>query len=90
MSDMPPEQPAAPPPPPLYSGLGQTPVTGAILPVPGNAELAVFSTILVFLIVLWAVTDAVNAGLFAILMTVLTSVYILSRGIAKAGRVLEQ
>ena len=91
MSEMPPEQPAAPPPPPpLYSGLGQSPVTGAILPVPGYAELAVFSTILVFLIVLWAVTDDVNASLFAILMTILTSVYILSRGIAKASRVLEQ
>ena len=90
MSETPPEQPAAPPPPPLYSGLGQSPVTGAILPVPGNAELAVFSTILVFLIVLWATTDDVNAGLFAILMTILTSVYILSRGIAKASRVLEQ
>lgn len=91
MSDTPTEQPATPPtPPPLYTGLGQTPVTGAILPVPGNAELAVFSTILVFLIVLWATTDDVNAGLFAILMTILTSVYILSRGIAKASRVLEQ
>ena len=95
MSDTPPEQPAAPPlppppPPPQYSGLGQSPVTGAILPVPGNAELGVFSFVLVFLIVLWAVTDAVNAGLFAILMTVLTSFYILSRGIAKASRVLEQ
>ncbi len=90
MSDTPPEQPAAPPPPPLYTGLGQSPVTGAILPVPGNAELAVFSTILVFLIVLWATTADVNAGLFAILMTILTSVYILSRGIAKASRVLEQ
>jgi hypothetical protein len=91
MSDLPPEQPpAAPPSPPQYSGLGQSPVTGAILPVPGNAELAVFSCILVFLIVLWAATDAVNAGLFAILMTVLTSFYILSRGIAKASRVLEQ
>ncbi len=90
MSDTPPEQPAAPPQPPLYTGLGQSQVTGAILPVPGNAELAVFSTILVFLIVLWATTDDVNAGLFAILMTILTSVYILSRGIAKASRVLEQ
>lgn len=90
MSDTPPEQPAAPQPPPLYTSVGQTPVTGAILPVPGNAELAVFSTILVFLIVLWAATDAVNAALFAILMTILTSVYILSRGIAKASRVLEQ
>jgi len=91
MSDMPPEQPAAEPPlAPQYTGLGQSPVTGAILPVPGNAELGVFSFVLVFLIVLWAATDAVSAGLFAILMTVLTSFYILSRGIAKASRVLEQ
>ena len=90
MSETPPEQPGAEPKPPLYAGVGQTPATGAILPVPGNAELAVFFTILVFLIILWAATDAVNAGLFAILMTVLTSFYILSRGIAKASRVLEQ
>jgi len=86
MTDLPPEPSA----PPSYHGLGQTPVTGAILPVPGNAELAVFLFVLVFLIVLWAATDAVNAALFATLMTVLTSVYILSRGIAKASRVLEQ
>jgi hypothetical protein len=85
MSDMPPEQPR-----PSYTGLGQSPVTGAILPVPGNAELAVFFFVLVFLIIIWATTDAVNAGLFAILMTVLTSAYVLSRGIAKASRVLEQ
>jgi hypothetical protein len=97
MSDMPPEQPAAPPPPPpppppspAYSGLGRGPVTGAILPVPGNAELAVFFVILVFLVVIWAATDTVNAGLYSILMTVLTSFYLLSRGIAKASRVLEQ
>ena len=87
MSDTPPEQPA---PPPTYHGIGQTPVTGAILPVPGNAELAIFFFVLIFLIILWAATDTVNAGLFAILMTVLTSFYILSRGIAKASRVLEQ
>ncbi len=94
MSETPPEQPTAPPPPggqpPGYSGLGRGPVTGAILPVPGNAELAVFFAILVFLIVIWAATDSVNAALYSILMTVLTSVYILSRGIAKASRVLEQ
>jgi hypothetical protein len=89
MSDTPPEQPAAPP-PHQYTGIGQAPVTGAILPVPGNAELAVFAFVLVFLIVLWAASDGVDAGLFAILMTILTSVYILSRGIAKASRVLEQ
>ena len=99
MSDIPPEQPPAggppPPPPPSmppqgYTGLGRAPVTGAILPVPGNAELAVFYVILVFLIIIWATTDAVNAGLYSILMTVLTGFYLLSRGIAKASRVLEQ
>jgi hypothetical protein len=83
MSETPPERPS-------YTGIGNAPVTGAILPVPGNAELGVFAVILVFLIIVWAATDAVNAGLFAILMTVLTSFYMLSRGIAKASRVLEQ
>ena len=99
MSETPPEQPAAPPPPPPappggpsagYTGMGRAPVTGAILPVPGNAELAVYFVILVFLIVIWAVSDQVNAGLFSILLTILTSLYLLSRGIAKASRVLEQ
>jgi hypothetical protein len=72
-----------------YSGIGRTPVTGAILPVPGNAELAVFLFIFVFLIIMWA-ADSIGGQLFAILMTVLTAFYILSRGIAKASRVLEQ
>jgi len=72
-----------------YSGIGRTPVTGAILPVPGNAEMAVFLFILVFLIIMWA-ANSIGGHLFAILMTVLTAFYILSRGIAKASRVLEQ
>ncbi|HVH51006.1 MAG TPA: hypothetical protein VM690_02590 [Gaiellaceae bacterium] len=72
-----------------YSGIGRTPVTGAILPVPGNAELAVFLFILVFLIIMWA-ANSIGGHLFAILMTVLTAFYIVSRGIAKASRVLEQ
>ena len=97
MSTTPPEHQQGPPPPPPppppaggYTGIGRTPVTGAILPVPGNAELAVYFVILVFLIVIWAVSDQVNAGLFSILLTILTSLYLLSRGIAKASRVLEQ
>ncbi|HZC31573.1 MAG TPA: hypothetical protein VE261_08640 [Gaiellaceae bacterium] len=72
-----------------YSGLGRAPVTGAILPVPGNAELAIFLFILLFLIVMWA-ANSIGGHLFAILMTVLAAFYILSRGIAKASRVLEQ
>ena len=72
-----------------YSGIGRTPVTGAILPVPGNAELAVFLFVLIFLIVMW-IADSIDGHLFSILMTVLTAFYVLSRGIAKASRVLEQ
>jgi hypothetical protein len=84
MSTTPPEQPHR-----GYTGLGSGPVTGAILPVPGNAELAVFFFILIFLIIMWA-ANSIGGHLFAILMTVLAAFYILSRGIAKASRVLEQ
>jgi hypothetical protein len=65
-------------------------VAGARLPIPGNAEFLVFFLVWVFLIILWAATKDVGAGLFAVLTTVLTFGYLLSRGIAKASRVLEQ
>jgi hypothetical protein len=93
MSTMPPEQPAAPPPPggPTgYSGIGRTPVTGAILPVPGNAELAIYVFAVIVLAIIWAASDLFDAQGFATLFTWLTIGYILSRGIAKASRVLEQ
>lgn len=99
MSTMPPEQPGTPPPPPPaapppapptggYTGLGHT--TGAILPVPGNAELVIYFIATVFLIIIWAASDLLDAHGFATLFTWLTIGYILSRGIAKASRVLEQ
>jgi hypothetical protein len=72
------------------SGYGLSPVTGARMPIPGNAEFAVFFIVWVALAIIWAASDAVNAGLFATLTTVLTFGYLLSRGIAKASRVLEQ
>ncbi len=59
------------------------------MPIPGNAEFAVFFLIWVVLAIIWAASDAVNAGLFATLTTVLTFGYLISRGIAKASRVLE-
>jgi hypothetical protein len=62
----------------------------ARMPIPGNAEFAVYLVVLVFLIIIWAVSDDVGSGTYSILMTVLTAFYLLSRGIAKASRVLEQ
>jgi hypothetical protein len=98
MSTTPPEQPMAPPPPPPppphdpahYAGLGRTATTGAILPVPGNAELAIYLFAVIVLAIIWAASNLVDANLFVTLFTWLTIGYILSRGIAKASRVLEQ
>jgi hypothetical protein len=93
MSNVPPEDPTTPSTPPPaqgYTGLGRTATTGAILPVPGNAELAVYLFATIVLAIIWAASDRFDAGGFAGLFAWLTIGYILSRGIAKASRVLEQ
>jgi hypothetical protein len=64
-------------------------MAGARLPVPGNAEFAFFLMIWIVLAIIWAASDLVNAALFSILTTVLALGYLISRGIAKASRVLE-
>jgi len=71
-------------------GLGRTATTGAILPVPGNAELAIYLLATIVLAIIWAASDRLDAAGFANFFTWLTIGYILSRGIAKASRVLEQ
>jgi hypothetical protein len=95
MSTMPPEPPAAPPPPHQapglgYTGLGRTATTGAILPVPGNAELAIYLFATIVLAIIWAASEQLDAHGFSVLFTYLTIGYIISRGLAKASRVLEQ
>lgn len=99
----PPQQPAGPPPGgpgpggpgygPGYGsggpGFGVGSWGGARMPNPGNAEFVVFFLILIFLIVIWAASDLLEAHGFATDMTILTSAYLISRGIAKASRVLE-
>jgi hypothetical protein len=93
VSTTPPEQPATPPPPPPAAGygeLGRSPVSGAILPVPGNAEIAIWFIVEVVLAIVAAVSDGFDAHGWAVATTWLTAAYILSRGIAKASRVLEQ
>jgi hypothetical protein len=90
MSTPPEQQPPTPPPAPGYQGLGRAATTGAILPVPGNAELAIYLLATVVLAIIWAASNLFDASGFATLFTWLTIGYILSRGIAKASRVLEQ
>jgi hypothetical protein len=60
------------------------------MPIPGNAELAVFLIVWIVVAIIWAASDAVDAGAFVTATVVLTFGYLISRGIAKASRVLEQ
>jgi hypothetical protein len=90
MSETPPEQPAGTTGSSRPSmGMPNFP-TGARLPIPGNAELALFALIEFVLIIVWIAADSVNTNQWCIFTVVLTAFYFLSRGIAKASRVLEQ
>jgi hypothetical protein len=83
--DQPTQQQAAPPPP-------RQPMTidVARLPIPGNAEFALYLVVLIVAwIVAWA-SDVLNAASWYDLFQWVTIAYLLSRGIAKASRVLEQ
>ena len=64
--------------------------SGATLPIPGNAEFLLFAVIEIVLILIWIIAKSVNTFEWCIFTVVLTSFYFLSRGIAKASRVLEQ
>jgi hypothetical protein len=64
--------------------------TGARLPIPGNAEFALYFVVEAILIIIWIVADSVNTNQWCVFTVALTAFYFLSRGIAKASRVLEQ
>ena len=64
--------------------------SGARMPVPGNAEFALYAVIEITLILIWIIADSVNTDRWCVFTVILTAFYFLSRGIAKASRVLEQ
>ena len=64
--------------------------TGARLPIPGNAEWAMWFLVEVLFAIIWAASDDVDAAAFVVATAVITFAYLISRGIAKASRVLEQ
>jgi hypothetical protein len=87
----PPEQPEQPTQtaPRSYGGGGVT-VDVARLPIPGNAEFALYLLALILAwIVAWS-SDVLNAASWFEFFRWVTVAYLLSRGIAKASRVLEQ
>ena len=84
-----PDQPTQQQAPPPRTSQGMT-IDVARLPIPGNAEFALY---LVALILAWIVawtTDSLNANSWYEFFLFTTVAYLLSRGIAKASRVLEQ
>jgi hypothetical protein len=72
------------------SGYRFQPVAGARMPIPGNAEFALFLFVWIVIAIIWAASDAVTANDFVMATVVITFGYLISRGIAKASRVLEQ
>jgi hypothetical protein len=98
-STTPPTDPGTPGPGTPGPGSGTTPGVGAYtqisnfdvarMPIPGNAEFFVLVLIEAFLAIL-LLDDAWNTNDWAFASTILGAAYLLSRGIAKASRVLEQ
>ena len=82
MTDQPPPQPQRP-------AMGM-PAMPATLPIPGNAEFALYLVIVALFAIIWAVSDRFDVSGFVTATTVLTAAYFISRGIAKASRVYEQ
>jgi hypothetical protein len=62
----------------------------ATLPVPGNAELLIYVLATIIIGIFALASDQVDSGAFVTAFTALTFGYLISRGIAKASRVLEQ
>jgi hypothetical protein len=89
MSTTPPERPAGG----TTSGMtGMMPGqwAGARMPIPGNAEFALWLVVEIIFVLIWIIAKSVNTFIWVEVTTVLTAFYLLSRGIAKASRVLEQ
>jgi hypothetical protein len=84
-----PPPPSAPPPGYGPGGPWAGGWQGARMPVPGNAEWLLWLVMEIVFAIIWAASNQVGAQLFMIVSAVITLGYLISRGIAKAGKVLE-
>jgi hypothetical protein len=81
----PPEPPRAP-----YGYTIGSNISLARMPIPGNAELAVLVFVEIVFTLIWIIADSFDTQGWVTATTALTVAYLISRGIAKASRVLEQ
>jgi len=93
MSTTPPEQPPASQ-SGGYGGGGMGPNVNfnlnALMPTPGNAELVVYLLAMILLAIIALASSAFNISGWVTSFTAITIAYLISRGIAKASRVLER
>jgi hypothetical protein len=82
----PPEQPSRP----NYGYHPGATLDFARLPIPGNAEFIVYVIILLVFALIAIFDNQVSGDRFVWAATWVSAAYLLSRGIAKASRVLEQ
>ena len=75
---------------PHYGGLGPNWPQGARLPIPGNAEWVWWALMAILVALVAGLSDRVDAPQWVDFMKWTTAAYLISRGIAKASRVLEQ
>jgi len=89
-----PQQPTTPQQPSGgYGGPGRPNVNfnlEAIMPTPGNAELVVYILAAIIVAIIALAADSVDAPAWVDWFKWVTAAYIISRGIAKASRVLER
>jgi hypothetical protein len=93
MSTTPPEQPTTPQQPGGGYGSPGPNVNfnlQALMPTPGNAELAVYFVATLIVTIVTLADDGVNAPTWVDFFKWATLAYLISRGIAKASRVLER
>jgi hypothetical protein len=62
----------------------------ARLPVPGNAEFLLWLVVEIVLVIVVWIADSVDVATWIDFTKWITAAYLISRGIAKASRVLEQ
>jgi hypothetical protein len=77
-----------PPPPPPSQPYGQPYYGMPAMPAP-NGELIVYLLVWAVVFIVTLAADAVDWPAFVLATVVLTSAYMISRGIAKAGKVIE-
>ena len=65
-------------------------VSGARLPIPGNAEWLLWAVMAIVVAIVALASDNVNSATWVDYMKWTTAAYLIARGIAKASRVLEQ